>query len=132
MAMEKFKRSDHFVDVSVDSIYCDVKEWCSKNANGTYYLLHNDLGKMYVVWRIYFTSKRAANKFQKEFDNSLDKSPLSESYYQGTILAMMEKNAQGWEEDGNPRMAEETRDLMKGKFFQNFARKQIKKREEDG
>jgi len=131
MAMEKFKRSDHFVDVPIESIYCDVKEWCSKNANGHYYILHDDLDKMYVVWRIYFTSKRAANKFQKEFDNSLDKSPLSESYHHGTILAMMEKNAKDWEES-NPRLAEDIRDQINGKFFQNMAREQIKKREEDG
>ena len=58
--------------------------------------------------------------------------PLAEIHYPGTILAMMEKTAQNWEAEGNQRMAEEIRDQIKGKFFQNFARKQIKDREENG
>lgn len=121
-----------FVDIDISNIDGDVKEWCSKYANSEYLIREDTFKHMYVVRRIYFASEKDADKFKKEFDDSLHRTPLGEMHYKGTILAMMEKSAKDWEDEGNPRMAEEMRDLMKGKHFQNFARKQIKKREQSG
>lgn len=121
-----------FVDIDISSIHGDVKKWCDKHANGEYLIREDTFKHMYVVRRIYFASKKDADKFREEFDNSLHRAPLAEIHYKGTILVMMQKNAQNWEDERNPRMAEEIREQIKGKFFQNFARKQITKREEDG
>lgn len=121
-----------FVDIDISNIDGDVKKWCEKHTNGKYLIRQDTFDHMYVVRRIYFASKKDANKFKEEFDNSLHRAPLAEIHYPGTILAIMERNAQIWEDEGNPRMAEEIRDQITGKFFQNFARAQIKKREENG
>lgn len=121
-----------FVDIAISNIDGDVKEWCSKYAKSEYLIREDTFEHMYVVRRIYFTSKEDADKFREEFDNSLHRTPLGEIHYKGTILEIMQKNAQNWEDEGNLRMAEEIREQIKGKHFQNFARKQITKREEDG
>ncbi len=121
-----------FVDIDISSIHGDVKKWCDKHANGEYLIREDTFKHMYVVRRIYFASEKDADKFKKEFDDSLHRTPLGEMHYKGTILAMMEKNAKDWEDEGNLRMAEEIREQIKGKLFQLFARKQIKKREESG
>lgn len=122
----------HFVDIDISNIDGDVKKWCNKHANSEYLIREDTFKHMYVVRRIYFASKKDADKFREEFDNSLYRTPLAEIHHEGTILKMMEKNAQNWEDEGNLRMAEEIREQIKGKFFQNFARKQIKDREENG
>jgi len=125
-----------FVDVEVSAnVVHDLEKWCVEHSKNEW-LIRQEMFDQYSdgrkILRVYFVSKKDADKFKEEFDNFLYRAALTEEQSKGTILEMMEGNAQRWEDEGNTRMAEETRDQIIGRFFQNFARGQIKKREESG
>lgn len=124
-----------FIDVEITTSNSDFEKWCSKCAKSEW-LIREDIFDNYSdghkIQRVYFVNKKDADKFKEEFDDFLYRTALTEQQSEGTILAMMEGTAQRWEDEDNLRMAEEIRDQIKGKFFQNFARAQTKKREENG
>ena len=125
-----------FVDVEVSAVVVgNLEKWCVENSNREW-LTRRDIFDQHSdghkIQRVYFASKKDADKFKEDFDDFLYRTALTEEQSKETILAMMEKNAKDWEDEGNLRMAEEIREQIKGKLFQLFARKQIKKREQSG
>ncbi len=125
-----------FVDVEVSAdVVGNLEKWCVENSKREW-LTRRDIFDQHSdghkIQRVYFASKKDADKFKEEFDDFLYRADLTEEQSKETILAMMEGTAQRWEDEGNLRMAEEIRDQIQSKFFQNFARAQIKKREENG
>ena len=124
-----------FVDIETTSSDNDLKQWCVENSKREWLIregIFDNYSDGHKIQRVYFASKKDAIKFKEEFNYLLYRPVLTEERSKETILAMMEGTAQRWEDEGNLRMAEEIRDQIQSKFFQNFARAQIKKREEDG